>query len=104
MFDAFSCIGQENQGPVVSHFFVFDLSDIHNMQAMRSSWSFTLLGALVGGAGGWAYWYFFGCTNGCAITSSPVNSTIYGALMGGLLFNSFKRTDPGHDTTGNTNP
>lgn len=54
-------------------------------------WMITTIGALSGGTLGWAYWYFFGCTNGCAITSSPVNSTLYGAFMGGLLASSFKK-------------
>ena len=32
-----------------------------------------------------------GCTGGtCPITSSPVNSTLWGAVMGGLLLNLFK--------------
>lgn len=51
----------------------------------------TLIGSLVGAAGGYAYYYFIGCASGsCAITSSPVNSTIYGILMGGLLFSMFE--------------
>lgn len=48
----------------------------------------TLVGALVGALGGFSYYYFVGCASGtCAITSSPINSTLYGVLMGGLLFN-----------------
>jgi hypothetical protein len=44
----------------------------------------------VGATAGFLYWYYIGCTSGsCAITSSPVNSTIYGAVMGGLLLNMF---------------
>ncbi|HPF90151.1 MAG TPA: hypothetical protein PLL57_05805 [Flavobacteriales bacterium] len=50
----------------------------------------TGLGLAVGAVAGYFYWLHFGCTTGCAITSSPVNSSIYGAFMGGLLFNSFK--------------
>jgi uncharacterized membrane protein YjjB (DUF3815 family) len=51
----------------------------------------TLLGGLIGAALGYAYYYFIGCSNGtCAITSNPINSTLYGAFMGGLLGNSFK--------------
>lgn len=39
---------------------------------------------------GFGYWYFIGCNSGtCAITSSPVNSTLYGGLVGILLANSF---------------
>ncbi len=51
----------------------------------------TLLGGLIGAALGYAYYYFIGCSNGtCAITSNPINSTLYGTLMGGFLGNSFK--------------
>jgi hypothetical protein len=53
-----------------------------------------LLGAVLGAVAGYAYYYFVGCSSGtCAITSKPINSTLYGALMGGLLITSFKRKD-----------
>ncbi|MCI0751577.1 MAG: DUF6132 family protein [Flammeovirgaceae bacterium] len=43
--------------------------------------------------GGYLYWYFVGCNSGsCAITSSPVNSTLYGAVIGGIIFNLFRRS------------
>lgn len=49
-----------------------------------------VIGVLVGAIGGYVYYYYIGCASGtCAITSKPVNSTLYGALMGGLLFNLF---------------
>jgi len=51
-----------------------------------------LIGILLGAIGGFAYYHFVGCASGtCAITSKPLNSTIYGAMMGGLLFTSFKK-------------
>ncbi|NNT72763.1 hypothetical protein HKT18_11100 [Flavobacterium sp. IMCC34852] len=50
----------------------------------------TVIGVLVGAIGGYAYYHFIGCASGsCAITSKPLNSTLYGSLMGGLLFNIF---------------
>ncbi|MEO8446417.1 MAG: DUF6132 family protein [bacterium] len=50
----------------------------------------TIIGVLVGAIGGYAYYHFVGCVSGtCAITSKPLNSTLYGAMMGGLLFSSF---------------
>jgi len=55
------------------------------------AWRLTGAGIALGAIGGRAWWYFFGCTSGCAITSSPLNSTLYGALMGGLLFHSFQK-------------
>ncbi len=49
-----------------------------------------LLGVIVGTIGGYLYWHFIGCNNGtCPITSSPINSSIAGALLGGLVFTSF---------------
>jgi Family of unknown function (DUF6132) len=52
----------------------------------------TVLGILAGAAGGYLYYHFIGCTTGsCPITSQPVNSTLYGAMMGGLLLSSFKK-------------
>lgn len=48
------------------------------------------IGVIVGGVAGYAYYHFVGCASGtCAITSKPLNSTLYGSLMGGLLFNMF---------------
>jgi Family of unknown function (DUF6132) len=50
----------------------------------------TSIGVVVGAIAGYAYYYYVGCTDGsCAITSKPLNSTLYGSLMGGLLFNLF---------------
>ncbi len=50
-----------------------------------------LIGAAIGALGGFAYYHYIGCASGtCAITSNPMNSTLYGALIGGLLFSMFK--------------
>ncbi|MCB0490172.1 MAG: hypothetical protein KDC99_16940 [Cyclobacteriaceae bacterium] len=58
------------------------------MKTMIFKW---VAGIAVGAIGGYLYWYYIGCVSGsCAITSSPVNSTIYGALMGGLFLNTFE--------------
>ena len=51
-----------------------------------------LLGAIVGAIAGYLYWQQVGCVSGtCAITSKPLNSTIYGAVMGSLLLGLFKK-------------
>ncbi len=51
-----------------------------------------IVGALVGGVAGYLYYQQIGCASGtCMITSKPVNSTLYGALMGALLFGIFKK-------------
>ena len=49
-----------------------------------------IAGLAIGATLGFCYWYFVGCNAGsCAITSSPINSTIYGGVMGMLLINTF---------------
>lgn len=64
------------------------------MKTTIIKWS---IGIALGAVGGFLYWYYIGCNSGsCAITSSPINSTLYGGMMGGLLLNSFdskKRKD-----------
>ena len=43
----------------------------------------TFIGIGIGAVLGYAYYYFIGCQSGsCAITSSPTNSVLYGALIG----------------------
>ena len=52
----------------------------------------TIIGILIGAVGGYLYYHFVGCNSGtCTITSKPVNSTLYGAWMGGLLFSIFRK-------------
>jgi hypothetical protein len=50
-----------------------------------------IIGMVIGSLSGYLYYYFVGCANGnCRITSNPLNSTLYGALMGSLVFSMFK--------------
>ena len=52
----------------------------------------TILGVIIGAVGGYLYYHYIGCASGtCAITSKPLNSTLYGAMMGGLFFNIFQK-------------
>lgn len=58
---------------------------------MKKPLLITLVGALLGAGAGWLYWRYVGCASGgCSITSSALNSTLYGALLGGLLFNGLR--------------
>lgn len=51
-----------------------------------------IIGIIIGAISGYLYYHFVGCASGsCSITSKPINSTLYGALMGGLLFSLFKK-------------
>ncbi len=51
-----------------------------------------IIGISLGSIGGFSYYYFVGCASGtCPITSNPYISVIYGALMGYLVFDMFKK-------------
>jgi len=55
----------------------------------------TLIGIITGAVAGYLYYYYVGCASGtCAITSKPLNSTLYGSLMGGLFLNIFQKEQP----------
>lgn len=52
-----------------------------------------IAGALAGAVAGYLYWKFVGCSSGtCAITSKPLNSTLYFSVLGMLLFSLFKKS------------
>jgi len=62
--------------------------------------AFSIAGAVVGVGAGWAYWYFIGCSSGgCAITSNPLNSSLYGGLMGFLVGQSLRPQSKAKTTT-----
>ncbi|MBZ4190772.1 MULTISPECIES: DUF6132 family protein [Bacteroidota] len=62
----------------------------------------TLIGIAIGAIAGYLYWCFIGCSTGsCAITSNPINSTLYGAAMAGLLLSTFKKDKKEYDVSGN---
>jgi len=45
-----------------------------------------IVGFVLGGAAGFAYYRFVGCSGGaCPITGNPYISTVYGAVMGALV-------------------
>jgi hypothetical protein len=43
------------------------------------------LPVFLGALGGFLYYNFIGCNGSCSITSSPVNSTLYGTFVGLVL-------------------
>jgi len=45
-----------------------------------------IIGAAIGGVLGFLFYKFVGCSSGtCPITSKPLNSILYGAVMGLLI-------------------
>lgn len=53
-----------------------------------------LIGIVIGAIGGYIYYRTVGCSNEtCLITANPVNSTVYGAVMGGLFFDLFRKKE-----------
>lgn len=53
-----------------------------------------IIGIIVGAIGGFLYYFFIGCNSGtCPITTNPYISVLYGALVGYLVFDIFKKKD-----------
>ncbi len=63
------------------------------IQNIKARWKAMSLGVLIGAVLGYGFYAFIGCRTGtCGITSDPLNSTAYGALVGLLwAFPSDKR-------------
>jgi Family of unknown function (DUF6132) len=60
-----------------------------------------IAGVILGAIGGYLYWQQIGCESGtCKITSKWHNSTMYGALMGGLLLSMFKKENKTNKSNG----
>jgi hypothetical protein len=69
---------------------------IIDMKQWILSNKWVLAGVLAGALGGYLYWQQIGCNSGtCMITSKWQNSTVYGAVMGGLLISVFKKEKNG---------
>lgn len=59
---------------------------------MSRKYVLMITGLTLGAGAGFAYWYYVGCLSGtCAITSSPVNSSIYGGVLGVMITNLFQK-------------
>ncbi|MFN4286582.1 MAG: hypothetical protein ACK4E8_11550 [Lacibacter sp.] len=64
------------------------------MKQYTQGWKWYLPGLILGAAAGYTYYHFWGCNGTCLITSSPVNSMLYGAVMGTLFNSLFKPSRP----------
>ncbi|OYU55058.1 MAG: hypothetical protein CFE25_08830 [Chitinophagaceae bacterium BSSC1] len=58
---------------------------------VNQNWLY-MIGAVVGAIAGYIYYKQVGCSSGtCMISSKPLNSTLYFAVMGALVFGLFKK-------------
>ncbi|WP_106599643.1 DUF6132 family protein [Dyadobacter jiangsuensis] len=58
----------------------------------KASILYSFAGVAIGAVLGYLYYHFIGCSSGtCPIASNPASSTVYGAVMGGLLIGSIAR-------------
>lgn len=63
------------------------------MENFINKYKLGLIGIVLGGILGYAYYHFIGCNTGtCAITSKPINSSVYGMVMGYLILSTFEKT------------
>ena len=70
---------------------IFAVQNGRQVTTLIHKYRLEIIGALIGAIGGYMYYHYVGCASGtCPITSRPLNSTLYGALLGGLLFSSFE--------------
>jgi len=59
---------------------------------LRERPTLLIIGAIIGAFAGFWYYHEIGCSSGtCLITSRPVNSSIYGAAVGLLLFSVLEK-------------
>jgi len=57
-------------------------------------WIKTFAGIFIGAVLGWGYYYLIGCRSGnCAITGDPVNSSIFGGVLGLILVFPFNKKE-----------
>ena len=63
------------------------------MENFIKKYKLGLIGIVLGGILGYACYHFIGCNTGtCAITSKPINSSVYGMVMGYLILSTFEKT------------
>ncbi len=61
-----------------------------------------IAGLALGVLGGFLYYRFIGCSGGCAITSSPWLSMLWGGILGYLLFDMVKLKEKQPETGDNS--
>jgi hypothetical protein len=64
------------------------------MKKILNKHALKIIGIITGGIGGFAYYHYIGCASGtCPITSNPYITVAYGALLGYLAFDMFKKKE-----------
>lgn len=70
------------------------------MKEKFKKYRIVILGIVLGTIGGYLYYYFIGCSSGtCPLTSNPYRMMIYGAIIGFLVADIFKKKDVEKDKT-----
>lgn len=60
--------------------------------SMNKKWLIRGIGMGLGILGGYLYYHFEGCKEGCPITGSPFTSSLFGGWMGFLTFSLFEKS------------
>jgi len=69
---------------------------IINMISLLKKHILKIIGLLIGGVAGFLYYHFIGCASGtCPITSNPYLTVVYGAFLGYLVSDMFKKKEHG---------
>lgn len=65
------------------------------MKNFVSRYGLRMGGLAIGAIAGYAYYYYVGCVTGsCPLSSNPWSMTFYGAVMGYLFLDLFRKKDP----------
>jgi hypothetical protein len=63
-----------------------------NMKKYIRNNGWQILGGIFGGIGGYFYWRDIGCVSGtCPITSKPLNSIVYFAVLGYFILDTISQ-------------
>jgi hypothetical protein len=72
--------------------FLVQVRCINKMKTFIKNNVLAIVGVAIGALAGFLYWKFVGCHSGtCSITSDPLNSSVYGSIVGGFLFSTFEK-------------
>lgn len=65
------------------------------MKKFIGRYGLKVAGLVTGAIAGYAYYFYVGCVTGsCPLSSNPWSMTFYGAIMGYLFIDLFRKKDP----------